>query len=134
MFSQILILGAVVAFVAAIPTEHASSYASVERHDTPIIADHEHHHHDDHEEHYPDAHPKYVFKYGVKDDHTGDHKTQEEIRDGDKVKGEYTVVQPDGIIRKVEYFADHHNGFNAQVSYSGHSEHHPVAETQEYHH
>ncbi|XP_034238869.1 larval cuticle protein A1A-like [Thrips palmi] len=74
-----------------------------------------------HEEY--DAHPKYSFKYGVHDAHTGDVKSASESRDGDVVKGEYSVVQPDGIIRTVHYTADDHNGFNAVVTNSGHAVH-----------
>lgn len=33
------------------------------------------------------APPKYAFKYGVNDYHTGDVKSQHETRDGDVVKG-----------------------------------------------
>jgi hypothetical protein len=40
--------------------------------------------------------PKYKFEYGVKDAHTGDHKSQWEVRDGDVVKGEYTLDEADG--------------------------------------
>lgn len=47
------------------------------------------------------AYPKYKFNYGVKDGHTGDIKEQSEERDGDAVKGEYTLVEPDGTVRKV---------------------------------
>ncbi|KAK4880006.1 hypothetical protein RN001_008152 [Aquatica leii] len=61
----------------------------------------------------PVAYPKYEFNYGVKDGHTGDIKEQSESRDGDAVKGEYSLVEPDGTIRKVEYFDDGHSGFNA---------------------
>lgn len=46
---------------------------------------------------------------------TGDIKSQQESRDGDVVKGQYTVVEPDGSIRTVEYTADKHSGFNAVV-------------------
>ncbi|CAG9771548.1 unnamed protein product [Ceutorhynchus assimilis] len=59
--------------------------------------------------------PKYSFKYGVNDFHTGDIKSQQETRDGDVVKGEYSVVEPDGSIRTVEYSADKHTGFTAVV-------------------
>lgn len=69
------------------------------------------------------AYPKYAFKYGVQDHHTGDHKSQHEERDGDVVKGEYSLVEPDGTIRNVKYTADHHNGFNAVVTKSGHAVH-----------
>ncbi|XP_026294614.1 cuticle protein 18.6-like [Frankliniella occidentalis] len=72
-------------------------------------------------EHY--SHPKYEFKYGVEDHHTGDHKDQKEERDGDVVKGEYSLLQPDGRKRIVHYTASKHGGFNAIVSYSGHAIH-----------
>ncbi|XP_053602741.1 cuticle protein 7-like [Plodia interpunctella] len=61
------------------------------------------------------AHPKYDYAYSVADPHTGDHKSQHESRDGDAVHGFYSLVQPDGSVRKVEYTADDHNGFNAVV-------------------
>lgn len=69
------------------------------------------------------AYPKYEFNYGVGDAHTGDHKSQKEERDGDVVKGSYSVVEPDGTIRTVHYTADDHNGFNAIVTRSGHAIH-----------
>ncbi|GJQ86709.1 hypothetical protein Trydic_g14780 [Trypoxylus dichotomus] len=87
-----------------------------------------------------DAYPKYRFNYGVKDEHTGDIKEQIEERDGDVVKGEYSLVEPDGSVRNVKYEADGHNGFNAIVSISGHSSHPaskvvavPVSGHQSYH-
>ena len=70
-------------------------------------------------------HPKYAFKYGVSDPHTGDVKHQQEIRDGEVVKGQYSLVEPDGSIRTVDYVADPVNGFNAVVSKSGPSIHLP---------
>ncbi|XP_052895621.1 cuticle protein 8-like [Anopheles moucheti] len=78
--------------------------------------------HYEHKEHY--AHPKYKFEYGVKDPHTGDHKTQWEVRDGDVVKGAYTLHEADGTERVVEYKSDGHNGFEANVKNVGHA-HHP---------
>ncbi|KAK5646874.1 hypothetical protein RI129_005338 [Pyrocoelia pectoralis] len=68
---------------------------------------------DEHYDYY--AYPKYTYKYGVNDYHTGDIKSQHETRDGDVVKGQYSVVEPDGSIRTVDYTADKHNGFNAVV-------------------
>lgn len=53
------------------------------------------------------------------DPHTGDVKTQHEIRDGDVVHGSYSVNEPDGTVRIVEYTADDHNGFNAVVKKVG---------------
>ncbi|XP_068630575.1 cuticle protein 7-like [Battus philenor] len=73
------------------------------------------------------AHPKYDYSYSVSDPHTGDHKTQHEARDGDVVKGEYSLLQPDGSFRKVTYTADDHSGFNAIV-------HNTAPAHPEYHH
>lgn len=69
------------------------------------------------------SYPKYKFEYGVKDPHTGDHKSQWEVRDGDVVKGEYTLDEADGTKRIVSYTADDHNGFNAVVKKVGHAIH-----------
>ncbi|XP_053598512.1 pro-resilin-like [Microplitis demolitor] len=66
---------------------------------------------------------KYAFNYGVNDPHTGDVKSQEEVREGDVVKGSYRLNEPDGTIRVVEYTADPHNGFNAVVKKIGHAVH-----------
>ncbi|XP_046392101.1 cuticle protein 19-like [Ischnura elegans] len=65
------------------------------------------------------AYPKYQYNYGVNDPHTGDIKNQWEERDGDYVKGSYSLHEPDGTVRIVEYTADKHNGFNAKVHKSG---------------
>lgn len=62
------------------------------------------------------AYPRYSFNYGVLDGYTGDSKSAWEERDGDTVKGEYSVVEADGSIRTVTYTADDHNGFNAVVT------------------
>ncbi|KAL0266860.1 UNVERIFIED_CONTAM: hypothetical protein PYX00_009296 [Menopon gallinae] len=70
------------------------------------------------------AHPKYSFEYKVEDPHTHDMKSQWEKRDGDKVVGRYTIAEPDGTLRIVDYTADKHNGFNAVVRREGHA-HHP---------
>ncbi|XP_059620351.1 uncharacterized protein LOC132264252 [Phlebotomus argentipes] len=64
-------------------------------------------------------HPGYAFSYGVKDVHTGDVKSQWEHRDGGVIKGHYSVVEPDGSIRIVDYTADAANGFNAVVKTQG---------------
>ncbi|XP_068630554.1 uncharacterized protein [Battus philenor] len=78
------------------------------------------------------SHPKYQYSYSVEDPHTGDHKAQHETRDGDVVKGEYSLLQPDGTFRKVQYSADDHSGFNAVVHNSGPSYH--VYSSQQHHH
>ncbi|KAF5287324.1 hypothetical protein FQR65_LT02197 [Abscondita terminalis] len=71
--------------------------------------------HDEHEHVDYHAHPNYHYDYAVHDLHTHDIKSQWETRDGDKVKGEYTLMEPDGSKRVVQYTADKHNGFNAIV-------------------
>ncbi|XP_061389010.1 cuticle protein 19.8 [Musca vetustissima] len=62
-----------------------------------------------------DAHPQYQFAYNVQDTLTGDSKTQEETRDGGVVRGSYSLIEPDGSRRTVNYYADDINGFNAVV-------------------
>lgn len=69
------------------------------------------------------AYPKYKFEYGVKDPHTHDHKSQWEHRDGDVVKGEYTLDEADGTKRVVSYHADGKTGFHAEVKRIGHAVH-----------
>ncbi|XP_017011930.2 uncharacterized protein Crys [Drosophila takahashii] len=63
-----------------------------------------------------DTRPQYSFAYDVRDSLTGDDKRQEEKRDGDLVKGQYSLIEPDGTRRIVEYTADDVSGFNAIVS------------------
>lgn len=63
----------------------------------------------------PVAPAHYSYGYSVSDPHTGDVKTQHEERKGDSVHGSYSVIDPDGTKRTVEYTADAHNGFNAVV-------------------
>lgn len=72
---------------------------------------------------YFQAYPKYSYNYGVADALTGDVKSQAEHRDGDLVKGQYSLVEPDGTLRVVDYTADAINGFNAVVSKHGHAVH-----------
>ncbi|XP_045450469.1 cuticle protein 8-like [Melitaea cinxia] len=67
-----------------------------------------------------EAPANYEFQYSVHDDHSGDVKQQQESRAGDAVHGSYSLVQPDGVHRIVEYTADKVNGFNAVVRYEGH--------------
>ncbi|CAG9784944.1 unnamed protein product [Diatraea saccharalis] len=69
------------------------------------------------------AYPKYAYEYSIKNPHTGDYKTQHETRDGDVVKGFYSLHEADGTVRIVEYTADKHNGFNAIVKHEGHAKH-----------
>ncbi|KAJ8979014.1 hypothetical protein NQ317_012709 [Molorchus minor] len=45
---------------------------------------------------YPDVPANYEFGYSVNDPHTGDSKSQHEVRSGDVVEGSYSLVEPDG--------------------------------------
>lgn len=63
-----------------------------------------------------DPNPQYSFEYGVHDSITGDSKSQAETRSGDVVRGQYSLIEPDGSKRTVDYTADPVNGFNAIVS------------------
>ncbi|CAH1982757.1 unnamed protein product [Acanthoscelides obtectus] len=114
------------------PIAHHQAYAAPLVHAAPVVAHaapvHYGGHHAHHDVDYY-AHPKYEFKYGVQDGHTGDHKSQHEERDGDVVKGYYTVAEPDGTLRTVHYTADDHNGFNAVVEKHGHPVHPAPAKT-----
>ncbi|KAL7297804.1 hypothetical protein TKK_0008837 [Trichogramma kaykai] len=62
-----------------------------------------------------DPHPQYSFNYDVQDSITGDFKAQSETRDGDVVRGSYSLLESDGTRRIVDYTADDVNGFNAVV-------------------
>ncbi|CAD0204806.1 unnamed protein product [Chrysodeixis includens] len=62
-----------------------------------------------------DPFPQYNFGYNVADSLTGDYKSQNEQRNGDLVQGQYSLVDPDGTRRVVDYTADSVNGFNAVV-------------------
>lgn len=65
-------------------------------------------------EQYPE--PNYSFAYDVNDPHTGDIKSQHESRRGDIVIGQYSLVQPDGVKRTVDYTANDNTGFLATVN------------------
>ncbi|EEB17895.1 cutile protein, putative [Pediculus humanus corporis] len=88
----------------AVAAVHAAPVAAV--HAAPAVAVHA--------EEY-DPNPSYSYAYDVQDHLTGDSKSQHETRQGDVVKGSYSLTEPDGSRRTVEYTADPHNGFNAVV-------------------
>lgn len=71
----------------------------------------------------------YKYEYSVNSPHTGDYKSQHEERVGDTVRGSYSLIEPDGRRRIVDYTADAEHGFNAVVRHvpaSGlHLEHSP---------
>ncbi|XP_047986118.1 histidine-rich glycoprotein-like [Leguminivora glycinivorella] len=140
MYTKIFLAAITLAAAAARPQEghhehgHAYSSQSIVLHQSH---GHEqvHKHHEQHsalqqsgkkhDEHHHDyyAHPKYEFEYKVEDPHTGDKKAQHEARDGDVVKGYYSLHEPDGTVRIVHYSADKHSGFNAEVKREGHAKH-----------
>ncbi|KAK5649245.1 hypothetical protein RI129_000274 [Pyrocoelia pectoralis] len=57
----------------------------------------------------------YEFEYGISDPHTGDHKSQWEKKEDGVIYGMYSLLDPDGSMRIVEYTADSINGFRAVV-------------------
>ncbi|XP_032529695.2 cuticle protein 7-like [Danaus plexippus] len=67
--------------------------------------------------------PRYEFNYAVNDPSTGDNKAQSETREGGVVRGSYSLTEPDGTIRVVEYTADDVRGFNAVVKRIGQASH-----------
>ncbi|GLV38737.1 uncharacterized protein CBL_05736 [Carabus blaptoides fortunei] len=69
------------------------------------------------------SYPEYSFSYGVKDPHTGDEKQQWEKRKGDHVEGSYSLVEPDGSTRVVDYTVDGKHGFSAIVKNTGVHQH-----------
>lgn len=66
-----------------------------------------------------DSNPQYSYSYDIHDSLTGDAKSQSESRDGDVVKGQYSLIEADGTRRIVDYTADSVNGFNAVVHKEG---------------
>nr|XP_053602882.1 adult-specific cuticular protein ACP-20-like [Plodia interpunctella] len=130
MFSKVLCIAALVAAVSAQyggygghHEGHGLGFSSqhISRHDGPaevVHVGHDGHGHGHAVDYY--AYPKYEFEYKVSDPHTGDHKTQHEIRDGDHVKGYYSLHEPDGGERIVHYHGDKHSGFHATVKHATH--------------
>lgn len=97
MAFKYIALFAFVAVASAIELQHAAyqpAYAKAVEHEAPA---------------------EYAFEYSVHDGHTGDVKSQKEVRHGDNVEGHYTLIDADGHRRVVHYTADEHNGFNAKV-------------------
>ena len=57
----------------------------------------------------------YEFNYSVHDEHSGDIKQQQESAKDGAIVGQYSLIDADGYRRIVDYTADDHHGFNAQV-------------------
>ncbi|XP_037819148.1 uncharacterized protein LOC119608702 [Lucilia sericata] len=65
------------------------------------------------------AKAEYNFAYGVEDADAHILHNRNEMRDGDAVKGVYSLIDPDGALRVVKYTADDINGFQAEVIRNG---------------
>ncbi|KAJ9587132.1 hypothetical protein L9F63_028296, partial [Diploptera punctata] len=78
------------------------------------------------------AHPKYEFKYGVKDEHTHDIKEQHEKRDGHKVEGYYKLVEPDGTTVLFTTLLTNTLDSTLRCRGSGHATH-PIHHHQQHH-
>lgn len=111
----------------ALPHGHSESHAYFHLHHD---GGHDNSHDDYKEEHYGPA--TYKYGYGVKDEHTGDHKDAWESSDHGVVKGSYSLYEPDGVHRVVEYTADKHHGFSATVKRTG--GHHDIHEIDHWGH
>ena len=57
--------------------------------------------------------PSYNFGFDVKDDENTNYQNRKETREGNVIKGSYSVVDSDGFIRTVTYTADPKEGFKA---------------------
>uniref|UniRef100_T1HRF7 Cuticle protein n=1 Tax=Rhodnius prolixus TaxID=13249 RepID=T1HRF7_RHOPR len=72
--------------------------------------------------------PHYNYEYKVHDPHTGDMNSQHETREGDVVKGYYTLNESGDTIRELHYTADNHNDEVKRVErspvYGYHHHHH----------
>ena len=62
-----------------------------------------------------EAPANYEFNYDVHDPHTGDIKQQNEKAVNGAISGQYSLIDADGYRRIVDYTADDHHGFNANV-------------------
>ncbi|PZC78997.1 hypothetical protein B5X24_HaOG216948 [Helicoverpa armigera] len=111
MFSKIVAFGALLAAANAglYGHGHAVSSQSIVRHDEAHTV--------------PVYYAAPAAYYAAPVAHYDGHDTYHESRDGDAVHGYYSLVQPDGSVRKVEYTADDHHGFNAVVHNSAPSVH-----------
>lgn len=60
----------------------------------------------------------YNFSFDVKDDLYTNYQNRKESREGDQIKGSYSVVDSDGFIRTVTYTADPVGGFKVIINYT----------------
>lgn len=79
------------------------------------VSESEHESNDDEHQESQMSH-SYHYEYAVHDPVTGDEKKHQEVSDGHgTVKGTYSLVEPDGSTRVVEYTADDVHGFHAEI-------------------
>ncbi|CRL00576.1 CLUMA_CG013836, isoform A [Clunio marinus] len=62
-----------------------------------------------------EAPANYDFNYAVSDSFTGDWKSQRESAKNGAISGQYQLNDADGFRRIVDYTADDHHGFRANV-------------------
>ncbi|XP_069669232.1 cuticle protein 7-like [Periplaneta americana] len=146
---QVLVITALL--WCSVSAQHGYSYSSFSGpvsgaiREVPVPYNHHHHQHHAAASHHNGAYnprvdyvakPDYTFAYGVEDPLTGNSQNHKETRDGDVVKGQYTVLDPDGTTRTVTYTADPQNGFQATVHHSAPSTNvhrHVPAPTHQHH-
>ncbi|EAT39179.1 AAEL008997-PA [Aedes aegypti] len=116
MFKIIVLLACLAVVVSARYIGGAHAYHLEKHHQLKPKLDYQ-------QEDYHHSHPKYKFRYGVKDGYTHDHKSAWEHRDGDVVKGQYTLDEADGTHRVVDYSSNHKSGFQVHVQRTGHARH-----------
>ncbi|CAH1980034.1 unnamed protein product [Acanthoscelides obtectus] len=100
--------------VSKVSSHQDNHYINIEQHISPKL------HSDktsdeDHKDHHHDKNVYYKFEYEVNDQKTHDVKHHKEERKGDVVEGEYSLLEEDGNVRTVKYYADWKNGFHANV-------------------
>nr|CAH7723385.1 unnamed protein product [Callosobruchus chinensis] len=100
--------------LSKVSSHQDNHYIKIEQHISPKL------HSDkssdeDHKDHHHDKNVYYKFEYEVNDQKTHDIKKHKEERKGDVVEGEYSLLEEDGNVRTVKYYADWKNGFHANV-------------------
>ncbi|XP_065080624.1 cuticle protein 19-like [Ochlerotatus camptorhynchus] len=124
MASKLLILAALIVITSAASRRYDQQrQASSSSRNQQQQQDHRPQHQQDEDQH---SDPNYAYSYAVRDDWSGDWKSQHESRHGDQVRGQYRVMESDGTERIVNYSADDRNGFNAVVRYEPERRQHPV--------
>ena len=61
--------------------------------------------------------PHYAYGYDIKSDDTFDEKSHTETAENGVTKGQFSVLQPDGVLRTHTYEVTSDGGFNVNVEY-----------------